>query len=203
MQFIVIEGLDGSGKSTITRLLADRFAMHNLPCHITFEPTKTPIGELIRSILSGDIKGIENDSIALLFAADRYQHLQSEILPALEHSYVICDRYYYSNMAYQGIDQCTLERVMTYNQYVMSIRKPDIVFFLNVTPDECIRRVVERGEKASIFEALPELKLRYKRYLAAMDRMKETDNIITVGSDKMSAEETVDQMWGHIYDSRK
>ena len=197
-KFIVIEGLDGSGKSTVTRLLAERFTTHNMSNYITFEPTKNPIGELMRSILSGKIKNIENEAIALLFAADRYQHLKSEILPALEHSHVICDRYYYSSMAYQGIDVETLERVIDYNQAVMPIRKPDIVFFINVTPDECFRRVKQRGEAISIFEELAELELRYARYLAAIERMKKTDNIVVVGSNADSPNSVVNQIWSYL-----
>jgi len=165
---------------------------------MTVEPTKSPIGKLARAILSGEIKDIENESFALLFAADRYQHLKSEVLPALEHSHVVCDRYYYSSMAYQGIDTESLERVIAYNQAVMPIRKPDIVFFLNVTPSECIRRIAMRGGEASIYDVLPELELRYERYMAAIERMKETDNIVVVGSDAASAEDIVDQMWAYL-----
>ena len=197
-KFIVIEGLDGSGKSTVTKLLTERFAADNLSCHLTVEPTKSPIGKLVRSILSGEIKDIENEAFALLFAADRYQHLKSEVLPALEHQHVICDRYYYSSMAYQGIDAESLERVVAYNQAVMPIRKPDIVFFLNVTPGECIRRITERGGEVSIYDSLPELKLRYERYMAAIERMKETDNIIIIGSDTDSAEEIVNKIWEYL-----
>jgi len=152
----------------------------------------------VRSILSGEVKNIENEAFALLFAADRYQHLKSEVLPALEHSNVVCDRYYYSSMAYQGIDTESLERVVAYNQAVMPIRKPDIAFFLNVTPGECTRRIAMRGGEASIYDALPELELRYKRYMAAIERMKKTDNIIMIGSDTASAEEIVNQMWEYL-----
>ena len=198
-KFIVIEGLDGSGKSTVTKLFAERFTANGLPVHVTFEPTKSnPIGQLIQSILSGQTRNIEPEAIALLFAADRYQHVKNEVLPALEHSNVICDRYYYSSMAYQGIDADNLERVAAYNQAVIAAHKPDIVFFLNVTPDECIHRIEERGEEISIFEKLPALELRYTRYMAVIERMKKTDNIIMVGSNSASAEEIVDQMWQHL-----
>ena len=198
-KFIVIEGLDGSGKSTVTKLLAERFAANNLPCHVTFEPTANPMGKLLRAILSGEVKNIENDSFALLFAADRYQHLKSEMLPALAHSHVICDRYYYSSMAYQGIDAETLERVVAYNQAVMPIRKPDIVFFLNVTPQACVQRIAARGETVNIYDSLPALTLRYERFMAAIDRMKATDNIVFVGSDTATPEEVVEQMWTYFH----
>ena len=194
-KFIVIEGLDGSGKTTAAKLLAERFLASNMPCHSTCEPTKNPIGLLIRQVLTGQIKDIENEALALLFTADRYQHLTTEILPALANSHVICDRYYYSNMAYQGIDPQTMARVIAYHQGILPIRKPDIVFFINVTPAECIRRVASRGEAASIYEALPELELRYSRYQAAFEYMKQEDNIVIVGTDTMTPEEIVEEMW--------
>jgi len=197
-KFIVIEGLDGSGKSTVTKLLAERFDAQGLPCHATSEPTHSPIGKLIHSILCNDVKNIENESIALLFAADRYQHLISEILPTLAHSNVICDRYYYSTMAYQGLCADSLERVISYHQAVIPAVRPDIVFFVDVSPSECIRRVTQRGKIASIYDALSALELRYERYMAAFERMKKTDNIVFVGSDTASPEDIVKQMWKHI-----
>ena len=198
-KFIVIEGLDGSGKSTVTKLLAQRFAESNLPCHMTFEPTAGPMGKLLRDILSGEVKDIENEAFALLFAADRYQHLVKEMLPALVHSHVICDRYYYSSMAYQGIDTETLERVAAYNQAVMPIRKPDIVFFLNVSPQACVQRIASRGETANIYDSLQALTLSYQRFMATIDRMKTTDNIVFVGSDTATPEEVVEQMWTYFH----
>jgi len=198
-KFIVIEGLDGSGKSTVTKLLAEHFNSKSLPTIITCEPTtNNPIGNLIQNIISGEVKNIDNETLALLFAADRHHHLANEIIPTLAHSHVICDRYYHSSMAYQGIDPASLKRVIAYNQTAMDIRRPDIVFFLNVSPDECIRRVKARNEEASIFETLPKLELRYERYMAAIEHMKKIDNIIIVGSDKASAEEIAAEMWSHI-----
>jgi dTMP kinase len=196
--FIVIEGLDGSGKTTVSKLLTQRFAENNLPCHRTFEQTKGPIGELIRSILVGDIKNIENETIALLFAADRYQHLKSEILPTLEHSHVICDRYYYSSMAYQGIDTNVMTRIIDYNQVVIAEHKPDIMFFIDVESNECLRRIEARGDEVSIYDSLPALAMRYVSYKAATKRMKNTDNIVTVGNNTASAENIVDEMWEHL-----
>jgi len=197
-QFIVIEGLDGSGKSTASKLLTERFLSHNLPCFHTCEPTNSPIGTLIRSILTGKEKPVSNETMALLFAADRTQHLTDEILPLLTHSNVICDRYYYSNMAYQGSDEESLERVVQYNQTAIAYGKPDITFFINVTPEECMRRVEKRGESISIYETLPKLKLQHERFMAAFERMKKTDNMIIVGSDTMSPNEIVDEMWSYL-----
>ena len=191
-KFIVIEGLDGSGKSTVTQLLKQRFEVAGQPCHATFEPTNNPIGQLIRKMLSGDIP-MENETAALLFAADRYEHLTKEIIPTLEHSHVVCDRYYYSNMAYQGLDLDTLQRVIYYNQAAMKILKPDAVFFLDISPVECMRRVTARGNKASIYETLPELELRHSRFMEAHTQLP--GNIIKIGNDSDTLQEIVQKIW--------
>ena len=203
MEFIVIEGLDGSGKSTVTKRLAAHFAGHNLPCHHTFEPTNNKIGTFIRSILSGAQQTISSEAMALLFAADRKEHIANELLPKLEKGSVVSDRYYLSNMAYQGFDDVHLEKVIAYNQAAMETCKPHITFFLNVSPQECMRRVESRGEGKSIYETLANLEHIHQRYQAAIVRMKATDNIIFVGSDTATTEAIVDEMWGHIMGLRK
>lgn len=195
MQFIVIEGLDGSGKTTATELLKARFDAAGLQCLPTFEPTRSPVGEIIHSIVGGAIKNIDSTTMALLFAADRFHHLNSEIVPALKHSHVICDRYYYSSMAYQGFDAASLAQVIAYNQAAMDIRRPDIVFFLDVAPEESIRRIDARGEARSVYEKLPRLKLMQARYKAAMARMGSEDNIVVIDTNINSAEAVVEIMW--------
>ena len=197
-KFIVIEGLDGSGKTTVSKLLAERFADYNLDCYRTYEPTRGPIGGLIRPFLAGEEKPFSHAGMALLFSADRIEHIHDEIIPNLANNYVICDRYYYSNMAYQSYDDEGLESVIQYNKDAMKLCKPDIVFFLNVTPEECMKRIEKRGEEKSIYETLNELEIRYRQYLAAIERMKTIDDIIIVGSNTMSAEEIIDQMWTYI-----
>jgi len=199
-QFIVIEGLDGSGKSTAAKLLAERFSEQYLHCYRTYEPTNGSIGTLIRSILTGKEEAVTNETMALLFAADRYEHIWklNGIRKILLDNYVICDRYYYSNMAYQGIDAKSLELVVQHNQSAMIDCKPDITFFINVSPEECMRRIQKRGENISIYENLKELEQIYERYMAAFERMKKTDNIIIVGSDTMSPNEIVDEMWNYL-----
>jgi len=194
----VIEGLDGSGKTTVTKLLAERFTEYDLPCYRTFEPTNGAIGTLIRSILSGKEERFTNAAMAHLFAADRIEHIHNEIVPHLMYNTVVCDRYYYSNMAYQSFDDESLESVVQYNKDAMKLCKPDFTFFIDVTPEECMKRIEKRGESKSIYETEAELKIRYAQFMAAIKLMKETDNIINVGSNSMSPKEIVNQMWEHI-----
>jgi len=190
--------LNGSGKTTSSKLLTERIANFGYPCYRTFEPTNGIIGTLIRSFLKGEEERPTNAAMALLFAADRMEHIHNEISPILMDNYVVCDRYYYSNMAYQSYDSEGLELVLQYNKEAMKLCKPDITFFIDVTPDECMRRIEKRGEDKSIYENRLELELRYTQFMAAIERMKETDNIIKVGSNTMSPEDVVNQMWDYI-----
>jgi dTMP kinase len=101
-KFIVFEGLDGCGKTTQLLLLSERLKRAGVPHIATREPSDgNPVGRLVRDAVHGSVT-LENETLALLFAADRYQHIQTEILPALTRgAHVLCDRYYYSNLAYQ------------------------------------------------------------------------------------------------------
>jgi len=103
--FIVLEGADGSAKSTQLRHLTDRLHALGRPCYPTAEPTHGAIGQLIRERLrSGGAHSPQ--SMACLFAADRYEHAVNEILPALATSaVVICDRYELSNLVYRAAEQ--------------------------------------------------------------------------------------------------
>lgn len=102
--FLTIEGIEGSGKSTLINGLAKKLSEANIPHCLTREPGATPIGKAIRGIL------LENSNTALspkaelfLFAADRNQHLTEVVRPALERGdVVVCDRYVHSSYAYQG-----------------------------------------------------------------------------------------------------
>lgn len=196
--FIVIEGLDGSGKTTVSKLLTSEFIKHGLNCHHTYEPTNGLIGTLLRSILVGKTPHVAMHTMALLFAADRYEHIWEEIIPRLEHGHIVCDRYYYSNMAYQSYDAKSLEFVMHHNNFAMEQCRPDITFFINVSPEECMRRIQKRNENRSIFETLESLQLIHTRYMDTINKMKETDNIIIVGSDTATPDEVVKEIWQHI-----
>jgi dTMP kinase len=157
-KFFVIEGLDGSGKTTQIARLSRWFAEKNLPCFTTRQPSDGRIGELARSATSLN-----------------------------RGEYVICDRYYYSNLVYQGVDSAMFERILAYNQAVMRSRKPDAVIFLDVPPEESMRRISARRSEASIFEALDKLKIFRERYLETFERLKKTENVIIIESTDKNA----------------
>ncbi len=110
--FIVLEGIDGSGTTTQAEQIKKEFTDMGLPAHVTAEPTTGPVGAMIRQVLSGRLVTRIGSSasppgwttMALLFAADRQDHLESEIEPNLRDGVnVICDRYLYSSVIYQSV----------------------------------------------------------------------------------------------------
>jgi len=139
--FIVFEGIDGSGKSEQYGRLTERLKK-DYDVLATAEPTKgMPIGNLIRQVLYGNEETSE-ESLALLFAADRVDHTEKKIKPALEDGkVVISDRYVYSSLAYQsrGMNkELDLDWVKTINRYTL---EPDVVIFLDITPEEGQKRL--------------------------------------------------------------
>ena len=134
-RFIVFEGLDGAGKSTQAKLLHDYFRDEKgMKAHYTSEPTPSLIGGIIQSQIRKDWKS-SNECLQLLFSADRLYHIEKEIIPLLEKGiHVICDRYFLSTAAY-GDD---MEWLLELNKKALF---PDIVFLLNISPKESMRRI--------------------------------------------------------------
>ena len=194
-RFIVLEGLDGSGKSTQISLLSQKLTALGLPHTTTREPSTGPIGALAREAVHSS--PLENETLALLFAADRYQHVTDVVNPALNQGkYVLCDRFYYSNLAYQADNPEALARVLTYNQAVMALRRPDITFFLDVDPEECMRRILERKGKTAIYENLTRLRQDRERFLNAFNRLD--DNIVILDCKRDDENVVFGRLWQHL-----
>ena len=146
--FIVIEGLDGSGKTTQANILANKLS-ENYHVLCTAEPSQGKIGTFIRDSCLYEEKRLPLEAEALLFAADRIEHMQNEIAPALaQDKIVICDRYIYSSLAYQGNTGLSLDWIKTINARAL---EPDFSIFIDVSPE----RVLERLQrKKSVMETL-------------------------------------------------
>lgn len=155
-KLIVLEGLDGAGTTTQARRLADALAGHGRAAHVTREPSDGPIGRLIREMLTGGhaLPGgatIDQATFSLLFAADRVDHLQREVEPALAAgTVVISDRWYHSSLAYQGTGAARAW-IRTLNQRA---RKPDLTIFLRVRAEVAAERRVAAGRAQELFEDL-------------------------------------------------
>jgi dTMP kinase len=145
--FIVIEGIDGSGKTTLAKRLAG-----SRDVWLTAEPTKGRLGSMLRS---GELGDIPPAAEALLFAADRSIHT-AEIESELEKGrWVICDRYAGSTVAYQSAsmgDSADWDWLNSMQAH--SVIRPDAVILLDMDPEESMARVGSRGEELSRFERL-------------------------------------------------
>ena len=146
--FIVIEGLDGSGKTTQATILAKKlYPNHNIM--LTAEPSCGKIGTFIRESCLYEEKRLPTEAEALLFAADRIEHMQNEINPALdEGKIVICDRYVYSSLSYQGSAGLSLDWIKTINACAL---QPDFAIFIDVAPERVLERL---KRKKSVMETL-------------------------------------------------
>ena len=122
--FVAIDGPSGIGKSTVTGLLADRLKARGLPVLATKEPTASPLGNLAR-FGTDDHHGL---ALACLVAADRYQHLEQEIRPALRAGHlVLCDRYIASSLVLQRLDGVSVDFLWQINEYA---DRPDLYVIL-------------------------------------------------------------------------
>ena len=147
--FVSFEGIDGSGKSTITNYVYEYFINKNKEVIITREPGGNEIAEKIRGlILDPEHDTMDDKTEALLYAASRRQHLVEKILPALdEGKLVLCDRFIDSSIAYQGYGrQLGAKAVMDINLFAIEDHLPDITFFLDIDLKTSLDRVNKRDE---------------------------------------------------------
>jgi len=136
--FIVFEGADGSGKSTQAKLLFNKLSDDGYSCVITSEPGGTNLGKRIRRLLLDPKLKLIPKTELFLFLADRAEHVEEVIQPALsEGKIVICSRYFYSTLIYQGIARqiAGLDFLKKLNLFAVNNVFPDIVFYLDVNPE--------------------------------------------------------------------
>lgn len=143
LMFITLEGIEGSGKTTQIDRLADFLAQNGIKCVITRQPGGTVIGESIRSILLNP----ENDTLApmtelLLYLADRAQHINEVIKPALATGQtVVCDRYFDATVVYQGFARgLSVQLLKDLHQLLFDNLKPDVTLLLDLSPQQGLER---------------------------------------------------------------
>jgi len=145
--FIVLEGPDGSGKSTQTRLLVEHLTSRGHSVLQTREPGGTPAAEAIRTlVLNPAFDGLDDRTEALLFAAARAEHVAQVIRPALQRGeIVVCDRYIDSSIAYQGVGRrLGIERIRELSMWATGDLVPDLTLVLDLDAAKGMERVGER-----------------------------------------------------------
>lgn len=198
--FTVIEGLDGSGKTTAGRRLAE--SEHPLlrgRVKFTYEPNDPSAGgDFIRQVLRKEITRFHPRVLAYAFAANRLDHNYRLINPWLETpgNIVLSDRYYLSSLVYQSSEDFSMERVMELNELA---RRPDLIFFVNVTNETCYARLSKRDQPRELFEG--NLTQTRTKFHMAIDflRLTRRENIVEIDGNG-TVEETVAQMEKAILD---
>jgi len=194
-RFIVLEGLDGAGTTTQAQRLGISLQKEGYPVLVTCEPTDRPVGTFIRKALGKRLRHRRGDcsfthpTLALLFAADRLDHLDAQILPALDNgSAVICDRYLLSSLAYQGISIAAswIERI---NQFAIP---PDLTLFLEVDPRIAAKRRAGRGGAEELFDAAELQAQIARRYRAVARRYRSSHRVVRIDASK-SIEEVAEE----------
>jgi dTMP kinase len=159
-RFVVLEGIDGAGTTTHVARLAERLRENRVSVRATREPSDGPVGTLVRQVLTGRVivpggRAPGWATMALLFAADRMDHVESEIEPFVaDGGVVLSDRYDASSLAYQSVSsggesKDAVEWIRSLNRYV---RRPDLTIVLDVSPETAAERRRHRGEPAQLYE---------------------------------------------------
>jgi dTMP kinase len=180
-KFIVIEGLDGSGKTVKSKLLGDHLKTLGLRISQSFEPTGGPIGAIIRNVLVGRLQ-VDPRTLAALYAADRLDHITNPVNGITKHLkegiIEICDRYDLTSYAYQTL---SVDEEWVWQLNSQAIR-PDLTIFLDVDPEECWRRLTRSQVDAEMFHDLAHLKEARAKYLAAISKLRGHEQIVIVDS---------------------
>ena len=149
-KFIVIEGLDGSGKSAQVDLVIDYLKQQGKDVVVTKEPTMdSEAGRKVKQALRKDII-IKPLELQKLYVQDRKEHLENKVVPALESGkFVVSSRYAFSTFAYGGSDGLDVDLLIKMNEEFLL---PDLTIIVDVNPEHCIKRIEGRGEPKELFE---------------------------------------------------
>ena len=195
-KFIVFEGIDGSGKSTQIELLTQKLKEHQITSYKTKEPTDSPIGSIIHQIMTGRIF-TDNKVIAALFVADRLDHLLNNVDGICEKinagTTVISDRYYFSSYAYHSVDM-DMDWVIQANSVCADLLRPTCTVFIDVDPEEAMRRISNGRSKSELFETKERLTLVREKYLEAISKQKDVENVIIINGNNES-QQIADEIW--------
>lgn len=177
--FFVFEGIDGSGKTTQINLLAQKLQDIVPHTHLTQEPTKSPLGLVLRDILTGKMDA-DPRVVSSLFATDRLNHILSEegLLAQLAQGVtVLCDRYYFSSYAYHSVEQ-DMEKIILENSQNAQLLRPTATIYLDLSPDIAMERIEAGREQTELYESHHRLTMVRDNYFKAFQRLKEEETVL-------------------------
>ncbi|MBI4509372.1 MAG: dTMP kinase [Deltaproteobacteria bacterium] len=175
-KLIVLEGIDGAGTTTQAERLVLALRASGRDAHLTRQPSGGPIGRLLRDFLLGEHAPVDPTTMALLFAADRADHLSREVEPALRRgAIVVSDRWYHSSLAYQGAET-DFDWVLTINARA---RRPDLTVLLEVPVElAAMRRKVARRQE-ELYDQLDVQRRVAVGYQRVIERLGSGERIVT------------------------
>lgn len=192
-KFIVFEGGEGSGKTTMIELVYNFLIEKGIDCIKTREPGGIKISEDIRNvILDTNNKSMDGRTEALLYAAARRQHLVEKVIPALkENKVVLCDRFIYSSLAYQGYArEIGIEDVFIINKFAIEDYMPDLNILFDLNPEVGLERINKNKSREvnrldlekidfhnKVREGYRKLSKEYKNKIVVIDAEKDIDEV--------------------------
>lgn len=192
-QFITLEGPDGSGKTTVSKIVVDQLIKEGYKVLLTREPGGVDISEQIRNIIL-DKKNtkMEARTEALLYAAARRQHLIEKVLPAIEEGYiVICDRFVDSSLVYQGVGrEIGIDKVYEMNLFAIEDIMPVKTIFFDIDYIEGLKRIQKNNRETDrldldtndfhkkVYDGYQQICDKYKNRIVKIDASQTIDNVV-------------------------
>jgi len=202
-RFLVLEGLDGAGTTTQAQRLAAWMRAQGRRVHVTAEPSSGPVGALVRQVLTRRIAGapgaadaFDPAALALLFAADRLDHVAAEIAPRLAEDWdVVSDRFTLSSLAYQSLTCRDAPWVEVINGRALA---PDATLFLEVSPRTAVRRRFAASGSRELYE-VPAFQRRVARsYQDGIARLRQLGQRVDVVDGERPVEEVTAALAGKV-----
>ncbi|MDO4813927.1 MAG: dTMP kinase [Gemella sp.] len=199
-KFITIEGIDGSGKSTMSQRIVERIKERGYDVVLTREPGGTEVSELIRDIILHN--DIDSKTEVLLFAASRREHVSKKIKPSLEKGiFVVCDRFLDSSIAYQaygrGLD---MQDILNINEYALDGLKPDVTLYFDVEVDRGLSRTQKRDDNNKLDKESVEF---YEKIKTAYDDLYELEPLrfrkVNANAELADVEKEVDDLIERLF----
>ncbi len=183
--FFALEGIDGSGKTTQRAGLVNHLESKGYAVHATCEPTDSRIGRMIRDVFSGK-EMADQQVIAALFCADRLDHLHRKtngLLTLNKTHAIVSDRYYLSSLAYHGV-HVDMDWVLQSNQPAMNALRPTAHIYIDMDPQESMRRIADNRKHVELYETLENLTAVRDAYEKAIKMLPKDEVIIRINGNQ-------------------